>query len=500
MERKFTKFTGSILMLVLLLVGFNVKAQTTLASNEKLEKKAVKKDSAATTLTQAKTTAKPAEDTTWKPQRRLWGYTFGDFYYNAHADATNRGPESMYNGVPQYRNAFQFRRLYLGYDYEITKKFKAEVLLASEPNANTGVVTATSTSVTTVTPAVPGSTTTTKTTTTTTTSNGDNLVDGKMAFWIKNFNLRVRDVWNGTDFVIGEMGTPGFALNEPGTNGPNSLSESTWAYRSIEKTITDVHKNNSYDLGAALQGTFDPATKNYGYVFMVGNNSQASLLSAGNANTGFFKIFYGDIWAKFLNQKLYVDIYADYLKTSGNSTATNAVITGGVPVGTQYHNMFKIFASYTTKPVTIGVEAYTQKLQNSVINSGVVNPTAGAPVLASAVNVEDATVHGLSVWVRGPIVKTLNYFARFDTYNPDTKFNKDNNYPVVLTNYGSFSPAYKETFYTAGLDYNPVKNVHFEPNFWLINYQDQKNTTVASRVVDDHNLVFRFTFFYTFGK
>ena len=45
----------------------------------------------------------------------------------------------MYNGVPTYRNAFQFRRIYLGYDYEITKKFKAELLLASEPNANTGV-------------------------------------------------------------------------------------------------------------------------------------------------------------------------------------------------------------------------------------------------------------------------------------------------------------------------------------------------------------------------
>ena len=145
----------------------------------------------------------------------------------------------MYNGVPTGRNAFQFRRLYLGYDYEITKKFKAEVLLASAPNANTGTVgaTSTSTSTTTITgaPGVTG-TTTTKTTTTTTVSNSDNLVDGKMAFWIKNFNLRVRDVWSGTDFVIGEMGTPGFALNEPGTNGPNSLSETTWGYRSIEKT------------------------------------------------------------------------------------------------------------------------------------------------------------------------------------------------------------------------------------------------------------------------
>src|ERR1700761_5021140 len=101
MERMFTKLTGSILMLALLLVGFNVKAQTTLASNTTLK---TKKDSAAAVSTEtkpavkaeAKSATKPAEDTTWKPQRRLWGYGFGDFYYAAHADATNRGPETMY--------------------------------------------------------------------------------------------------------------------------------------------------------------------------------------------------------------------------------------------------------------------------------------------------------------------------------------------------------------------------------------------------------------------
>src|SRR5579863_10110093 len=293
MKRIFTKLACSVLFLTLLLMGFNGNAQTTFASTATLKKSVTKADSSGNTIATAAAPApKPADDTTWKPQRRLWGYTFGDFYYDGHADATNRGGETMYNGVPTGRNAFQFRRLYLGYDYEITKKFKAEVLLASEPNANTGV------------------------NGTTAIQNGDNLVDGKMAFWIKNFNIRVRDLWTGTDFVIGEMSTPSFALNEPGTNGPTSLSESTWSYRSIEKTITDFHKNNSYDVGAALQGTFDPATKNYGYVLMVGNNSQSNLLSAANANTGFYKIVYGDLWAKFLNQKLFVDIYGDYAKTA----------------------------------------------------------------------------------------------------------------------------------------------------------------------------------------
>jgi hypothetical protein len=297
-----------------------------------------------------------------------------------------------------------------------------------------------------------------------------------MAFFIKNMNLRVRDIWTGTDFVIGEMSTPGFALNEPGTNGPVSLSETTWGYRSIEKTITDFHKNNSYDVGAALQGTFDPATKNFGYVLMVGNNTQASLLSATNPNTGFYKIFYGDLWGKFLNKKLYVDLYTDYARTA----PATVVIPG------QEHNMFKIFASYNTKPIILGVEAYTQK-----IASGVTNSTTKLP--------EDATVTGFSIWARGPIAKNWNYFARFDTYNPNTDFNAADSYSVN-TNYGSYNPTTKEQFYTAGIDYNPTKNVHFMPNFWLVNYTDQRNSTTTGYVAPDHTLVFRFTFFFTFGK
>jgi len=465
MKTKFTKLFSATIITALALTTMAAKAQTTSLTSDNTTvapatattadtKPEVKAEAKEKKEAKAEITApaKAAEDTSWKPQRRVWGYTFGDFYYNAHADAGNRGPETNYNGVPTYRNAFQFRRIYLGYDYEITKKFKAEFLLASEPSANTGAATGTSI------------------------QNGDNLVDGKMAFWIKNANLRVRDLWEGTDFVIGEMSTPGFALNEPGTNAPTSLSEATWAYRSIEKTITDFHKNNSYDVGAALQGTFDPKTKNFGYVIMVGNNSQASLLSAANANTGFYKIFYGDLWAKFLNQKLYVDLYADNVRTS----AATAAIPGAS------HGMFKIFASYSMKPITLGVEAYTQSFTSGVINQ-------------STKLAENATAQGLSIWARGPIVKNLNYFARYDSYNPFTDYDAATVY-APNTTYGNYTPLYKEKFYTAGLDYNPTKNVHFEPNFWLVDYTDQRASTTTGYVAPDHTLVFRFTFFYTFGK
>jgi len=463
MKKMFTKLFSTVLVMALVLTGFTVKAQqTTLASVTTLSKKNdAKADSVVVAKTDKKTdaaaTVKPAvkaDAPAWVPVRRLWGYAFGDLYFDQHADATNRGAETVYNGVPANRNAFQFRRLYIGYDYEIDQKFTAEVLLASEPGANTGV------------------------NGTTSIQNGDNLVDGKMAFWIKNFNLRVRNIWTGTDLVVGEMGTPGFALNEPGTNAPTSLSEATWGYRFIEKVITDFHKSNSYDVGAALQGTFDTKTKNFGYVFMLGNNSTSSLLSAANANTGFYKITYGDLWGKFFNKQLYVDIYAHYAPTSP--------AVGTIP-DQQSNTMMKIFAAYINPKFSIGVEAYTQQIKDGVTNKGT---TAN----------EDATVNGLSIWVKGAIVKDkLSFFARYDGYNPDTKYDNTNSY-TVNTNFGSYNPTVKETFYTGGLDYTPAPKIHFSPNFWLIDYKDQRASTTTGYVGDDHTLVFRATFYYTFGK
>lgn len=464
MKQMFTKLFSACFLIAFVLTGFTVKAQqTTLAAlpaDKKVEKADTTVNSTDKKADATVATVKKADNATFVPIRRLWGYAFGDLYFNQHADATNRGPETMYNGVPSNRNAFQFRRIYLGYDYDIDSRFTAEVLLASEPNANTGVNGSTSI------------------------QNGDNLVDGKMAFWIKNFNLRYKNIWPGTDLVVGEMSTPGFALNgqapsstHNGNNAPTSLSEATWGYRFIEKTITDFHKNNSYDVGASLQGTFDPATRNFGYVAMVGDNSTSSLLSASNANTGFYKIFYGDLWGKFFDKHLYVDIYGDYAKTAA-ATAT---------IGGQEHNMAKIFAAYINPKISIGVEAYTQQITNGVTNS-----TSKAP--------ENATVTGLSVWAKGAIIKDkMGWFARYDGYNPDTKFSTVDSY-TVNTNYGSYNPTVKETFYTAGLDFTPAPKVHFSPNLWLINYKDQRDPSAVGFVPNDHTLVVRATFYYTFGK
>ena len=341
--------------------------------------------------TDVKAGSKSADaDTSWKPVRRVWGYAFGDLYYDAHSDQFGRGAETNYAGVPTYRNAFQFRRLYLGYDYDINKKFSATLLLASEPNANTSVSSGTSI------------------------SNGDNLVDNKMSFYIKYMNLRVRDLWTGTDLVIGEQPTPTWNLS----------SEQVFNHRWIERTITDFHKlGNSFDVGAGLQGTFDPSSKNFGYNLLVGNNTQAAIGSAASPTTGFYKEFYGDIWGRFLDKHLFIDAYADYARTA---QATYAI-------GGQSHNMYKGLIAYTTPAVTLGVEAFTDQITNGIT---VVNGSVKTP--------GNARAEGISFNAYGSIVKDkLGFIARYDTYNPDADFVTGTTTYTVNTNLGSYTPLYQ---------------------------------------------------------
>jgi len=437
--------TRNLLVLTLLFTAVTSKAFETKIIAKADSSKLAKTDSSGNAKSDTKINAKPADaDTSWKPVRRLWGLAFGDFYYDAHADASNRGGESNYAGVPTYRNAFQFRRVYLGYDYDINRKFSVELLLSSEPIASN---------------AVSG---------TTSITNGDNLADNKMAFFIKLANLKWKNVWTGTDFIIGDQVTPLTTL----------LGDQIWGYRSIERTVADFHRSNTYDVGAGLRGVFDPVTQNFGYNILIGDNTQSALLSAANANTGFYKMFYGDVFAKFLDKRLIFDVYADYAKTAPASAA----------LGGQDHSMLKGLVGYTTPAITFGVEAYTQQIVN-----GVTNVTAGKVG-------ENATVEAISFYTRGAIYKNqLGFFARYDSYNPDNDFNGADVY-TSNTNFTAYSPYTKEHFVTAGLDYSPAQNIHFMPNVWFLHFSDLREPTTTGYFPDSHILVYRLTFLFQFGK
>jgi hypothetical protein len=373
-----------------------------------------------------------ASDTTFKPSGKLWGYSFGDYYYKAHADALNRGGANQYSNIEEGRNAFQIRRVYLGYNYEMHPKFSAELLLAAEDNqaTRTGAI------------------------------SGDLLSNNKLSFFIKYANLRWKNIWKGTDLVVGESVTPAFSM----------IVEPVWGYRSIERTIADNRRIPSYDLGVSLQGKFDPATQNFGYNLMVSNGSSAR--PEGDK----FKWFSGDVYAKLLDKKIVLDLYADYQRLNWTGRFHHS------------RNMVKGFAAYTTPALTLGVEAFINHGNQDVVGvHGTQNDTLSA----------DAK--GLSTFVRGTVVKDrLNFFARADWFNPDTQYDEAHyeNYKGLTS---SFEPNNKETFLTAGLDFLPFKSVHFMPNIWYTGYNSERSNATGT-AKHDYDLVYRCTFYYVFGR
>jgi hypothetical protein len=387
---------------------------------------------------------------------RIWGYAFGDFAFKSHQDSLNRGGSNQYTGIPKERTSFQFRRIYLGYDYNISKKFSAELLLAAEDNFPAGNP--------------PSSAA----------ASGDELLNNKLSFYIKLMNIRWKNIWKGTDFIVGQIATPAFPL----------LSEKMWNYRSIERTISDIRRTPSYDLGASLQGVFDPQTKNFGYDLMVGNGSSAKP-EADN-----FKWFYGDVYAYFLNKKLVFDIYGDYERLNW------------LPTWHHSRQMWKGYIAFNSAATTKGIDpgnGFTVGLEFFVNN---LKSDNFATKIAGGVDTLSTAANGISFYVHGDIVKTkLRFFARFDAYNPNNKvdnntFSKyvgntgnynDNSYSKGVTATGD--QTYKQQFFTAGLDFMPAKNVHFMPNVWYNHYATQLANSNA-----DYDLVWRLTFFYSFGK
>jgi len=391
---------------------------------------------------------------------RIWGYAFGDYYYKAHSDSLNRGGSNQYTGIPQARTAFQFRRIYLGYDYNISKKFTAELLLAAEDNFPAGNPV------------------------TSATASGDQLQNNKLSFYIKLANIRWKNIWKGTDLIVGQVSTPTYAL----------LSEKIWNYRSIERTITDIRRTPSYDFGGALQGVFDPATKNLGYNLMIANGSSAK--PEGDN----FKWLYGDVYAYLFDKKVVVDVYADYERLAWTPSLHHS------------RQMWKGYIAYNSAATatkgmdpgtgfTVGLEYFINNLKNDVT----------ATKIAGGTDLLSPTASGLSLYVHGDIVKTkLRFFARYDAFNPNNKV--DNNfYKSYVQGTGNYNDnsyigsgatgdqSYKQQFVTAGLDFIPVKNVHFMPNIWYNHYKTQL-PDLTGKVNGDNDLVYRLTFYYVFGK
>ena len=351
----------------------------------------------------------------FKPSGKLWGYAFGDFLYKGYTNKFGM-TNTQYGSTAKDFSSFEFRRIYLGYDYDISEHFAAQLLLAYEGAQFTS--------------------------------------DGSRSVYIKGANLRWKNIFHNSDLVIGAMPTPSYS----------TTSEPVWGYRSLEKTIMDMRKiGASADVGISLQGKLNDKG-DFGYNLMVSNGSGAK------PETDKFKKFYGDAYAKFMDQKIMLDLGADNEWSQASPYQKNKTT-------------YKVFLAYITPQITIGIEAFQQVQKNNTIF------TEAAP--STVKDTVNALASGVSVFVRGPISKKLGYVLRYDYFNPDSKFNKNDVYPA------SYSGVYTESFVLAGLDYNPVKNVHFMPNVWYDMYNN-RYAAVNNLSTKSNDLAFRLTVYYIF--
>jgi hypothetical protein len=341
-------------------------------------------------------------DTSFKAHGGFSGQIFFDYGYQIGADTTPVRGKGYYASSPKDFQAFDIRRIYLGYDYWFSPMISAGILLAHEPAIappSSGVAGA-----------------------------AGLLNDGTNGFYLKGANVRFKNALPMSTITVGQQPTPGFAL-----------SESIWGYRSIEKTFLDFRGlEGSNDMGVSLKGTLDDAG-NFGYTAMIGNGANQK------DETNKFKKYYAEVYAMFLDKKIIVEFFADANYTGANSNDTNKSTT------------LKGFIALNTDPITVGVE---YAFQNQTVKN---NP--------------NVTPGGLSIFAHAPIVeKTLAAFARFDMFTPNSG----------LTDRG-----FKENFITAGLDWQPITNVHIEPNIWIDTYTDQS----AAALERKSDIVGRVTFF-----
>jgi hypothetical protein len=348
-------------------------------------------------------------DTAFKPSGKLWGLAYGDFSFKAKSDPLNRGGLNQYTGIQQNESLFQFRRIYLGYDYEISKQFSATFLLASEDNEiSTGNTSPTTT--------------------------GDLLSNNKLSMFIKLASIKWNNIFPGADLSVGQVYTPASVL----------LSEVAWDYRCIERTVSDIRRTPAYDFGASLNGKFYKTEKTeLGYNVMIGNGT------AAKPENDMFKWFYGDVYAKIFNKKLILDFYSDYTRINWTSNWHHD------------RHMFKGMVAYTTPKFTLGTEAFLNTIRNDNVATAL-SYTDTITTKASAI----------SIFARGRIYKDIvGFFIRYDNYNPSIN-NKNNVYTKYAPITTTYDPNTKEQFFTVGIDYSPISKIHIMPNVWYNTYNN----------------------------
>jgi hypothetical protein len=216
-------------------------------------------------------------------QGKFSGYMFGDYYYNVMRDSSfyHTAPSNSASGSaapgPQTMQAFQFRRIYLTYDNDISEQFTARFRLEADQASNAS--------------------------------------NGKIGTFVKDAYLRWKNIFTGSDLIFGIQPTPAF-----------DISEAAWGYRSLEKTIMDLRGIvSSRDLGISLKGKLtSDGTLNYWT--MLANNSSNS------PETDKYKRYYAYLQLRPSNN-FQATVYVDYKDAAKIAAGENGTLTTALFVG-----------------------------------------------------------------------------------------------------------------------------------------------------------------------
>jgi len=250
-------------------------------------------------------------------QIKISGLAYADYFYNVLRDSTFSGANAPKNAAltgPKNFNGFQFRRIYLTFDNDISEKLTTRFRFEDDQIAATSGA-------------------------------ANNL-------FVKDAFLRWKNIFPGSDITLGEQPTP-----------VTEISEGAWGFRSIEKVPLDLHGIvSTRDLGISLRGRID-ADGNYNYSVLIGNNSNTS--PASNK----YKRYYFDFLAKpFTNFQLSLHgDYAAYAPAAGSHDNDKAIVSLllGYGIKDSYNISAEVFSQNAAngfKPVIGGVSGSTESI------------------------------------------------------------------------------------------------------------------------------------------
>ena len=299
-----------------------------------------------------------------KPNKgKLWGLVYADAIYKFHADSARRG-NLQYSGQPKDSSGYDFRRIFLGYNYNMSQRFSTEFILSNETET-------------------------------------DVLQSGNRAVFIKAANLRWKSFIPLADLVVGLAATPTLTF-------VGDREGAVWTYRSVERSISDQRKlGSSSDAGVLLQGRFNKAGS-LGYNIMLANGSGTK------PESDKFKKGYAEVYGWFWSKHILVDLYGDYERNRLNPYQ-------------QSKATFKGTVAVQTERLSLGAECVTQVQQNNTIYTEP-KPDAPTTIGTKKDTVQAVAFGLSMFAIGTVIKEKLHLFVRYDYYNPDLKFSNHNFY------------------------------------------------------------------------